>query len=150
MLVVVPWTTEELMVDLDEDVISDPVRVHDTLSGQALDFRVHLARGGFFRCLEGGAHARWPRRWDVNLDELATAASGALRLPDDRSSDAVAEWLGLDIPSGPGVIVHEPATAGAIGALQRREVAALPDQVREFLEVTDGMVVDGWAILGCP
>lgn len=148
MRVVVPWTTEDLMIDLHKDVISDPVRVHDTLSEQPLEFEIHLARGGFFRCLEGVADRRWPRRWDVDPDELATAASGALRLPDNPPSEALAEWLGLEISDGPAVIVREPAMAAAIDALQRSEVPALSDQLRTLLEVTDGMVVADWALLG--
>lgn len=146
--VVVPWTTEDLTVDLDEDVTSDPVRVHDVLSGQPLRFRVDLARGGFFRCLEGRGDTRWPRRWDVDPDELATAASGALRLPDEPSSDAFTAWLGIAVPERPGLVLRKPATPASIDALQRPGTPALPTQVRGFLETTDGLVVAGWAILG--
>lgn len=148
MSVTVPWTTEELMVDLDVDVTSDPVRVRDRRSGQMLQFRVHLARGGFFRSLEGRADARWPRRWEVDPDELAEAASGALRLPGEAPSAALAEWLGITILDRPGVVARGPATANAIDALQEREGRALPGQLREFLEVTDGLLVGGWAISG--
>jgi hypothetical protein len=73
--VTVPWTTGDLMVDLDKDVVSEPVQVRDQRSGRVLRFRVHLARGGFFRCLEGRADGRWPRRWEVDADELVSAAS---------------------------------------------------------------------------
>lgn len=148
MRVTVPWTTGDLMVDLDKDVVSDPVQVRDQRSGRVLRFRVHLARGGFFRCLEGRADGRWPRRWEVDADELVSAASGALRLPDDVSSDALAEWLGRALPHGPGLIVRRPATTGAIVALGRREELPVPAEVREFLEVTDGMLVGDWAVLG--
>ena len=148
MRVTVPWTTGDLMVDLDEDVVSDPAQVREQRSEQALWFRVHLARGGFFRCLEGGTDGRWPRRWEVDADELVSAASGALKLPDDVSSDALAEWLGRALPDGPGLTVRRPATTGAIVALGRREELPVPGEVREFLEVTDGMLVGDWAVLG--
>ena len=146
--VTVPWTTEDLMVDLDEDVVSDPVQVREQRSEQALWFRVHLARGGFFRCLEGRADGRWPRRWEVDANEVMSAASGALRLPDDASSAALAEWLGRALPDGPGLIVRQPAANGAIVALGRREELPVPGEVREFLEATDGMLVGDWAVLG--
>lgn len=148
MRVTVPWTTGDLTVDLDEDVVSDPVQVRAQRSEQALWFRVHLARGGFLRCLEGRADGRWPRRWEVDADELATSSSGALRLPDDASSAALAEWFGLALPDGPGLTVRWPATTGAIVALERREELPVPGEVREFLEVTDGMLVGDWAVLG--
>lgn len=94
--------------------------------------------------VEGRADGRWPRRWEVDADELAAAASGALRLPDDASSDALAEWLGLAIPDSPGLIVCQPATTGSIVALARREELPVPGEVREFLEVTDGVLVGDW------
>lgn len=146
--VVVPWTTEDLMVNLDQDVSSDAVRARDVLSGQPLWFRVHLARGGFFRCLEGQGDARWPRRWDVDRDELAAAASGALRLPHEPAPDVFAQWLGVAATDVAGLVVRRPATKGPIDGLQQREALALPAQVREFLEITDGLVVGDWAVLG--
>lgn len=146
--VVVPWTTEDLRVDLDEDVISDPVHVHNVVTGQTMQFRVQLARGGFFRCLEGRSAIVWPRRWDVDSDELATAAAGALSLPDRVSSDAFTDWVGIDVPPGRGLTVRPPATTAAIEDLQGRESLELPTEVRELLQVTDGLFIAGWAILG--
>lgn len=148
MRATVPWTTEELLVDLDVDVASEPVQVEDRRSGQLLRFQVHLARGGFFRCLEGRADARWPRRWEVDPDELELAASGALRLPAAESSAALARWLGITIPDGRDVVARGPATLVEIDRLQERADQALPGQLREFLAVTDGALVGDWAILG--
>lgn len=148
MRVAVPWTTEELMVDLEEDVVSHHVLTHDVRSGQVLRFRVHLARGGFFRCLEGEADGRWPRRWEIDAEELSTAAAGALVLPGDASPDALASWLDIARPEGRGLIVRQPATTGSVGALEHREGSLLPAEVRELLAITDGFVVGDWAILG--
>lgn len=148
LTVTVPWTTDDLMVDLDEDVVSDAVEVHERRSGLPLCFRVHLARGGFLRCLEGRADGRWPRRWDVDDDELEVAAEGSLRLPGDVAPDALADWLGIGVARDAGVVVRRPATAASVGELERRNDLPLPDDVAELLEATDGLVVGDWALLG--
>ena len=146
--VAVPWTTQELMVALDQDVTSDSVVVHELRSGRALRFRVHLARGGFFRCLEGEADGPWPRRWSVGNHELSAIPEGSLTLPTRASSEALAGWLGVSMSKTDDLIIRHPAATGATGALEQREAVPLPAEVKELLEVTDGMEVRGWAILG--
>jgi hypothetical protein len=136
------------MVDLDVDVVSNPVHVHDLHSGRVLTFRVHVARGGFFTHLEGQAEGPWRRRWAVDRDELATAARDALTFPDRPAPDALSGWLGTALPGDGDLLVRPPAEPRSIDALEEREGLRLPAGVRDFLEVTDGVMLGGWTILG--
>lgn len=80
-VVTVPKTTDEPLVDLDEDVQSSWVRVADRQSNQVLEFRVTL-RGGGFHSLEGRAvEGPWPKNWHVSDVALGQAALEALQLP---------------------------------------------------------------------
>ncbi len=78
----VPEPAEDLLVDLEANVESAWVRVPDTQSGQPLEFRVTLRRGGFFHSLEGRAvEGAWPSVWQVDEIALGQAARGTLKLP---------------------------------------------------------------------
>lgn len=147
--VVVAWTTDELLVDLDEDVTSEDVTLHDLRTGQPLRFRVHLARGGFLHCLRGEADGRWPRRWAVAPDELdAAAADGALVLPDRHAGDALTAWLDVGPAASTAVVARAPATASELDAVEGREGRRLPDVVRAFLATANGAVLPEWVVLG--
>lgn len=51
--IAVPFTREDLLVELDRDVESKPVRVRDARTRQRLEFVLTLRRGGFFGSLTG-------------------------------------------------------------------------------------------------
>lgn len=143
------WTTADLDVDLDRPVTSKPVTVHDVGSGQALTFVVAVGRG-IFSALRGEAEGPWPRRWQVDSAELASASEDALSLelagaPEDED---VAAFLGVDARQVTGVRPRPPATTDEVAELESREGHRLPSGVRDLLDISDGLASGDLAVLG--
>lgn len=149
--VTLDYTTADLMVDLDDEVRSDGVRVHNVSDGYVLEFHVQLAPGGFFRGLWGVADQAWPRRWSVAAGELAVAARGALRFepaagPGD--PQVLAELLGTSPVHLGGASWRQPACAEDLVAVEEREGQPIPDRVRALLMLADGVTAGSISVLG--
>ncbi|MGH9223323.1 MAG: hypothetical protein ACRD2W_05965 [Acidimicrobiales bacterium] len=72
----------DLAVELDEDVASQWIIVHDVGTKEPLQFRVVVRAGGRFGALEARAPGgTWPSAWRLDGVELAQSAHGALKLP---------------------------------------------------------------------
>ena len=149
------WTTSDLIVELEGNVISNWVRCHDVGTGQLLEFRITLRGAGFFGPLEARAvSGTWPTEWRVDPDELEKAAKGALRLPNDVGSRCLAEllaWLKLEAAGvSSDVTCRKAAPNHDIDDLVAREGLDEPQDIRAFLRITDGLDIGELQILGTP
>lgn len=141
-VVKVPSTTEDLLIDLDVHVDSRWVRLEDVHTGEPLEFRVTLHRGGFLHSFEARAvTGLWPAVWDVDDGGLEHAVHGALRLPASSSTSchsALAAWLGVKRNVVVDLVCFPPAGRPECEALVRHAALALPDEYVEFVAITNG------------
>lgn len=139
---VVPETTEDLLIDLDDDVITRWQAVSDPSSAKRLEFRLRLRRGGFLEALEGRCtDGEWPGRWEVAPDELERLVP--ISMPRSRSCDSVLHWLGERANSVLSSELHcrVPADPLEVRKVEKREGAPLPTDFVELLERSDGLTV---------
>lgn len=144
---VLEHTTEDLLLDLEEDVSSPWIEVL-TAQGDQVEFRLELRRGGFFGALRGRALGdRWPKRWQLSGDALRSLNSRRLVLPPlSDTSDCVGRlrpWLPdppLSIRCRPGASEHE------IRRVESEEGTPLPGELRRLLGQSNGVSIDGWEV----
>jgi hypothetical protein len=147
-----PYTTEDLFVDLPGDVVGPWAVVHDSRTGKPLRFRVEIARAGIFRCLRGRSDDMpWPRSWSFSEAELRDLPP--LRLPELRTPEdclnALRDWLQLnDLPEGVAVQCWPPASLDDLARLEAEQGACLPPSYRALLSVTDGLRIGNGDLLG--
>lgn len=143
-------TTEDLLVDLAGDVTSPDVQVRDVLSGGVLWFSVSLRRGGFFGVLKGRAMSEWPRRWQVDPDDLERARSAAAwpAVPSDTATLALSSYLEIPLDLVRRASLFRSAEPDEILALEAREGLQLPLDLKEVLGITDGFSLGDVAVFG--
>lgn len=134
-------TTDDLLIDLDDDVTTRWQRVSAT-TGMPLEFRLHLRRGGFFEALEGRCPAdEWPEHWRVTEADLGGVAP--LSLPQTQPCDAVIAWLRRRSggTTAAALRCRPPAKLDELRQLESREGARLPPDYAELLGRSDGLSV---------
>jgi len=143
-------TTEDLLVDLDRDVESETVELRDADTGRLLSFTLTLKRGGFLGSLKGRVEGTWPSNWAVNHDEARRKAPGALTFDPEPAevAEPLAHLIGVPIDAMRNVRVRRGPRPGDFSQLEQREGAHLPSEVREVLEVSNGMRFGGLSVLG--
>ena len=151
LLVSLDHTTADLMVDLEDEVRSAPVRVHNLADGQMLEFQVRLAPGGFFNGLWGTADRPWPRRWALSAEEVMVAARGALQFepeagPDD--PELLAAVLGTSARRISSASWRLPASGERLNEVEAREGQPIPGGVRDLLLLADGLTAGTTTVLG--
>lgn len=152
-LAVQSWVDEDLLIELDVDVVGDwqHVRLVEPL-GLAVEFRVALARGGFFERLEGRAPdgIPWPREWQP--DPASLSRVHPLQIPSTECPcDAVLHWAKIqtsDVAKSEALRCRRPADTSAIKAVEQRESAALPSDYVELLRRTDGIHTSRMLVFG--
>jgi hypothetical protein len=140
------WTTEDLLVDMEQDRTSAWVAT-TTRAGVPVRVRLRVSRGGFLAPLEVDADTRLPRSLDVDTDALREAARGALHLGGPAElpglSSWVHRWLGRLPANCPVTASHGGSAARA--ALERH--GAPPADLLELVEHFDGLRVGDRRIL---
>lgn len=142
-------TSADLLIDLDQNVTSVPVRLINSADGQTLEFTVLLRRGGFFGSLVGTSETSWPKRWAIDPAELAALSFRLVSLgPEPEDDGKIARLVGL--PDEASADLRRRASRGidAISDLEQREGAPLPPGCRELLGLTDGITIGAVSVLG--
>ena len=142
-------TTSEL-ADLDQTVRTPWFAVRDAETARRLEFRVEVHAGGFFGALEGRTRAGgWPMTWRAEPMDLQRVP--VLQLPerDEHAVARLARWLEQDeaLLGRAEAAARHPAAAAALATLAESE-PALPEQLLDFLSVTDGLQVGPVEMLG--
>lgn len=141
-----PETTEDLLVDIDEQIIGgwQEVEFARPLSGH-LEMRVLIDQSGIFNRLEArlinGSH--WPTQWTItrrSLVQLDPVRFEANHLQPD--SGELRAWAGVDEVFGE-VRLHPPAGRADLDRLEKEAGAMLPVRYLEFLRITDGITYRG-------
>jgi hypothetical protein len=141
------YTNERLSFALEASRIESPwVVVPDLVSGQDLEFRVSVVRGGFLNALEGRTRngEPWPERWSPDLSK-PLSPDQYLQLPsaaavEEQRAQARAElerWLGRAVPQA--LDTFPPASEAQISTREMGLGGHFPKSLREFFLISDGL-----------
>lgn len=150
------YTSERLSFDLEVPRIDSPwVVLRDRVTGQDLEFRVSVGRGGFLNALEGRTFdgKPWPERWSPDLSKplrsdqyLELPSVGAVEKQRREARDYLERWLGRVVPEA--LQTFPPATDAQIHEREKILGGHFPMLLREFFSISDGLESNDLRILG--